>query len=63
MTSGITKGAASIPEKAVRPRKRPRRDIAKAARVPNSVAKVALTKAMRRLSRAASMICSFCQSA
>ena len=39
------------------------RVMASAANVPKAVAKVALTKAMRRLSRAASMICSFSQSA
>ena len=43
MTSGITSGAAISPVNNVRPRYRPMRLRARAARVPNSVAKQALT--------------------
>ena len=63
MTSGITRGAAIMPVNRVLPRNRPIRVKAKPARAPNAVAKVALIKAMRRLSSAASMICVFSSNA
>ena len=59
MTSGMTSGAVTKPEKAVRPRKRRKRARAMPAMVPRMVAKVALTKAIRRERRAASMTWSF----
>ena len=59
ITSGMTSGAVTKPEKAVRPRKRRKRASAMPAMVPRMVAKVALTSAMRSESRAASMTWSF----
>ena len=53
ITSGITSGALSMPPKSVRPRNRPNRTMASPARVPRSVAKVAFTTAILRLSHTA----------
>ena len=46
MTSGMTSGAVTRPEKAARPRKRRKRASAMPAMVPRIVANVALTKAI-----------------
>ena len=59
MTSGMTSGAVTKPEKAVRPRKRRKRARARPAMVPRMVAKVALTKAICSERRAASITWSF----
>ena len=59
MIEGITRGAATNPENSNRPRNRPIRVSASAASVPNTVANDALTNAIRRLNKAASMSCSF----
>jgi hypothetical protein len=56
ITSGMTNGAETSPEKRVRPGNRRNRASAKPAMVPSRVAKVALTAAMRILSNAASII-------
>ena len=53
ITSGITSGALGMPPNSVRPRKRPKRTMASPARVPSSVAAVAFTSAILRLSRTA----------
>ncbi len=56
ITSGITSGAAISPPNSVLPGKRRRRVIANAASVPSTTAAVAVQKAMRRLTQAASRI-------
>jgi hypothetical protein len=56
MTSGMTKGAVTIPDSKVRDRKRPKRANTKAAIVPIVVATQAVTAAIRKLSSAASSI-------
>ena len=47
ITSGMMRGADIMPDNSVRPRNRPMRASASPARVPNSVATVADTMAMR----------------
>ena len=54
MTSGMTRGAKIIPEKSVRPGKRPMRTSVIAASVPKTVATVADTIATRMVTQAAS---------
>ena len=58
MTSGMTKGAASIPVKNSLPLKFAIRVSASPASVPKIVAKVALMAATCKLNKAASIICS-----
>ena len=54
ITSGITSGATNIPPKSVLPRNFPNRTIAIPANAPSIVAKVALIKAICKLSITAS---------
>ena len=56
MTSGMTRGALTMPLKSVRPVKRRYLTRAKAARVPNTTDAQAVKNAMRRLSQRPAII-------